>query len=125
MIKEVHIKLVPLSTIRNNDVGDYFWEGDSLFINVVDLPEYSHSMLIAIHELIEAFMTDYQGIKEEDINKFDALYDAERVGGLHADEEPGFDASILDMIPEMNCSEAGGLASLNRLGPIASTATAN
>ena len=91
MIKEVHIKLVPLSTIRNNDVGDYFWEGDSLFINVVDLPEYSHSMLIAIHELIEAFMTDYQGIKEEDINKFDALYDAERVGGLHADEEPGFD----------------------------------
>jgi len=91
VIREVSIKLVPASEIRNHDLGDYWFENNVLQIRVVELPEYSHSMLIAIHELVEAFMTDYQGIKEEDINKFDALYDAERVTGIHIHDEPGFD----------------------------------
>lgn len=91
MIKEVHIKLVPKSKIRNSDVGDYWFENEVLQIRVVELPEYSHSILIAIHELVEAFMTDYQGIKEPEINSFDALFDEERKQGLHKGEEPGFD----------------------------------
>ena len=92
MIKEVHIKIVPQSKIRNHDCGDYWFDDNVLQIRVVELPEYSHSMLIAIHELVEAFMTDYQGIKEEDINKFDADFYLEKVCGSHAEEdEPGFD----------------------------------
>lgn len=51
-------------------------------------------MLVAIHEIVEEFLTKEAGIKEEDIADFDKYYEKRREMGL-VDElsEPGFDSN--------------------------------
>ena len=65
---------IPTSSMRNNYVGDYQHFGDLLEITVIELSDWRHEFLIALHELIEEAVTRHRGIKEPDIAAFDKAH---------------------------------------------------
>lgn len=68
-------------TPRNNQVGDYFKVGDQYHFVIKDTGNDDYDRLIFLHEFIEQWMTERDGIHEPDINAFDEA---------HSDvEEPG------------------------------------
>lgn len=84
----ITIKYVPREQIRNNGVGDYFYDGDNLTILVVDTGNVIYNEAIALHELIEAQITNHRGIKETDIDKFDAWFLSKGLEGEPGDFGP-------------------------------------
>lgn len=87
---KIRIEIIPNNQQRYNTVGDWQWlkeeEGvDSLRIRVSDMNKTGAkgSILIAIHELIEVFLCQANGITESAVDKFDLNY--------KGDDEPGDD----------------------------------
>lgn len=80
---------------RYPSVGDYFMDIDgTLRIKVSKMNDDRYEFLVAIHELIEEFLTRNRGITEEEITAFDLYYEKRREMGLvPEDSEPGFDSS--------------------------------
>jgi hypothetical protein len=89
---KIAIITIPHNNQRYKSVGDYVWENDdTLLVYVSDTGNKKYNFLIAIHEVIEAFLCEERGIKETDISAFDIKFENERVEGLHtANEEPGY-----------------------------------
>ncbi len=75
------IDSVPIEHMRYSTLGDYWEEGDTLFIEVADYGDDDFSFLVAVHELVEAYLTKKRGIREEDITSFDM--------SVPEDDEPG------------------------------------
>lgn len=72
--------------------GDYYFVGDNCFVDVKEQINPDYELLIAIHELIEEYLTRKNNINEPDILKFDLEFEEERKQGLHTQEdEPGHD----------------------------------
>lgn len=79
------IKVVPHSEIRNDDVAD--WRTcngvDEILVSelVEEFPGYA--LCVAIHELVEKFLCDRDGISDEQVTAWDA---ANELGGdsIHA-----------------------------------------
>ena len=89
---KITIKVIPHEFQRYSTVGDYVWETPNhLKITVSDTGNYKMNMCIALHELVEALLAQWNGIKEEDITDFDVQYEKDRLEGKYRDdEEPGF-----------------------------------
>ena len=78
--------------MRYATVGDYVWEDGTLHITVADMGNENYNYLVALHELVESWLCQQRGIKEEDISTFDIQYEKEREEGKHTiSDEPGFD----------------------------------
>lgn len=104
-MKDVIIQTIPHSEHRYETVGDYFDE--EVFmpspsgtyspiprtrIEVSDMKNPDYEFLVVFHELIEWYLTQKRGIKEEDITVFDIGFETERLEGKHKDtDEPGDD----------------------------------
>src|SRR4051812_42927292 len=90
---DIHIKTIPHKEHRYPTVGDYWRDKDgSLQVRISDFGNDDHAFLVAIHELIEWYLTEKHGIKEEDITAFDEQFEKELAEGLHpTNKEPGFD----------------------------------
>jgi hypothetical protein len=87
---DIHIKTIPHEEHRYPTLGDYWkTENGKQEIRISDMGNDDYAFLVAVHELIEWYLTEKRGIKEEDIKAFDEKFETERLQGLHADEEDG------------------------------------
>jgi hypothetical protein len=92
MALDIHIKSVDKSKIRNNDVGDYFYDANGVLnILVAELGDKKKESLIAIHELFEVLTCEANGISEKEITDWDAYCEkAKEIGTMTDDIENGF-----------------------------------
>ena len=90
---DIHIQTIPHKQQRYETVGDYFANSDgSTEVRISDMGNEDYAFLVALHELIEFWLTQKRGIKEEDITAFDIMFEEERKEGKHsAEDEPGDD----------------------------------
>lgn len=90
---KIEIEVKPLSSMRYNTLGDYFYKKDgTLRFEIADTGNDTYNTMILIHEIIEELMTKVKGINEKKITEFDFKFEKERESGLHGIEsEPGFD----------------------------------
>lgn len=74
-------------------VGNYSWTKDGiLVIFISDMSNEIYERLVLLHEIVEATLIKRRGIKVEEIDKFDILFEEQRERGEHsADDEPGDD----------------------------------
>src|ERR1700733_635082 len=90
---DIHIKTIPHKEQRYPTLGDY-WLNDEKKqeMRISEMGNDDYAFLIAVHELVEWYITEKRGIKEEDIKAFDEKFEKERIEGLHTEkDEAGFD----------------------------------
>lgn len=81
---------ITIQTIRHDKhryptVGDYWKEGSCDFVQISSMGDRRHEFLVAIHELIEMFLTEQRGISEPNqIKPFDEWFEENDLPG-----EPG------------------------------------
>lgn len=90
---KIKIKTQPYKKMRYKTCGDYWDAKDgTTHIRVADMGNDRYEFLVAVHELIEQFLTKQRGVAEEDITDFDVNFEKERAMGIHrVDDEPGDD----------------------------------
>jgi hypothetical protein len=90
---KIQLKTIPHSKQRYPTCGDWIFNKDgSLSIVVSRMDPIDYSFLVAVHELIEAWLCQKRGIAEDDVTAFDLQFEREREQGKHSpDEEPGND----------------------------------
>lgn len=88
---EILIKTIPHSQQRYPTVGDYVFnaERDTVIFYISKLGDWRYEACVAIHELTEFFIIKMQGVKLEDIDKFDIAFEKRRKAGNT--DEPGDD----------------------------------
>ena len=86
----IKIKTIPPGSLPYNRVGDWQWKGEQLFIWVNDFKDERYEFLIAIHEIIEAYLCKMAGVKEEVIDQFDQKND-----GKWTPEGPGYKEHLI------------------------------
>lgn len=64
--------------MRYPTCGDYFENDGMLNIEIFDQGNEDHIFLIAIHELVEQYLTKKRGITNEQIDEFDFEYEKNR-----------------------------------------------
>lgn len=86
----VKIKTVPNNRQKYNTCGNYgVDESGNIWVEVSEMMR-PHEWLIVIHELVEIFLCEMEGIKVSEIDAFDLAFEKDRVKGLHTfEEEPG------------------------------------
>ena len=68
----IHIETIPHQEQRYSTTGDWWWAGDNtLELRVSDLGDWRHSALIALHELVEAWLCKAHGITTEMVDQWD------------------------------------------------------
>lgn len=84
----VEIKVIPHAQQRYETCGDWWFAPDgTLHIRVSEMEKDDYEFLVAIHELVEAWVCRDRGVNENSITQFDKEYEDERVAG--DDSEPG------------------------------------
>lgn len=90
-LPSINIKVIPHSEQRYETVGDY-WD-DENGVKQIRVSESTphYEFLVAIHELIEAYLVASKGIKIEDIDTFDKEFEKMRseYPKFIGDMEPG------------------------------------
>jgi hypothetical protein len=89
---EIIIKAIHHNEQAYETCGNYWWENDKKILQIRVSDTNSHyNFLIAVHELIEAYLAECKGIKEEDITKFDIEFEKmrEQYPLLVGNDEPG------------------------------------
>ena len=89
-LPEIILKAIDHKKQRYETAGDYFVKDKKWHIRVSKI-NADYELLAMIHELIEFYLTQKRGIKEEDITAFDIKFEQEREQGRWKDEEPGND----------------------------------
>lgn len=89
----IHIKTIPHPEQRYPILGDYWRDKQGKQqLRVSDLGNDDYAFMIAVHELVEWYLTEKRGIKEEDIKAYDEMFEEERLKGIQTDEaDPGMD----------------------------------
>lgn len=84
---EIVINIIPHKEHRYiGTCGDWFRdENKTLVVNVSDMGDKRYAMCVAIHEIVEALLCEHDGVKEEDVTRFDMEFEASRTN----DDEPG------------------------------------
>ena len=91
-IKKVVIEVIPHKEQRYPTAGDWQFLGKDLIIRVSDMNNWKSEMAVARHEFDEACLCLSRGIKGEDVDNFDFLFEKELADGKHdPDDEPGDD----------------------------------
>ncbi len=69
---------------RYNTVGDWYTDKytGTVCIRVSELGSWRYELLVAVHELVEAFLCMHDGISEESVDKFDKQF-------VQRNSEPG------------------------------------
>lgn len=90
---DVEIKTIPDEAQRYNTVGDYLTDASGkISIQVSQFADERHEFLVAVHELIEAYLCRMRGVSDAAIDAFDMEYEKNRAPDDHA-SEPGNDAT--------------------------------
>lgn len=89
---EIVIRTIPQGSQRYETAGD--WSRDEsgrLVISVSDMGNDDFTFLVGIHELVEAWLCERQGVTDEAVTAFDTAYEASRPEGDIS--EPGDDSA--------------------------------
>lgn len=92
---KITIQVVPHKKQRYETVGDWQWKhqgtaDEELLITVSRMKDRRYIFLVALHELIEVFLCDYDGVRQESVDEFDMEFEKQRAKSLTlSDEEPG------------------------------------
>lgn len=81
---KIHIESIAHSSQRYSTVGDWYYENDILHIKVSNLPDERMIALVAVHELIEFLLCKHRNITQEQIDRFDMKFEAEREAFIKA-----------------------------------------
>ena len=76
---DIEIKTITHYKQRYQTVGDYFKDlgtGTERF-RISDMGNKDYEFLVALHELIEQYLSEKRGIKEEEIDQFDINFKGE------------------------------------------------
>ncbi len=85
------VNSIPHSSQKYPTIGNYFDENGIEYIEVSEMDQRS-TRLVVIHELIEKWLTENDGITEKEITDFDLMFEDERENGKHGEyDEPGDD----------------------------------
>jgi hypothetical protein len=69
---KINIESIPHNQHRYDTIGDYWRDAaGTLQIRVSQCADSRDELLIALHELVEAILTEHRGIAEPDIKAFD------------------------------------------------------
>jgi len=81
---KISILTQPHSLQRYNTIGDWYTSKTTgqVHIHVSELGDWRYHLLIAVHELVEAFLCLHDGVAEESVDKFDKEF-------IQRDTEPG------------------------------------
>ena len=108
----VLIELVPHKKQRYDTAGDYFlsknWDGMKVCnIKISKMRSVDSEFMVAVHELVEWFLTNERGISEKEITDFDLAHlDADDPGCLKS--APYRKEHLFSMkIERMICKELG------------------
>lgn len=110
----VSIKAIPHSEQNYETCGDYATdEFGTLHITVSDFGNDDYAFLVAIHELVEAWLCRKRGISDELITAYDVSRETSRQPGDLS--EPGddrecpyrFEHSIATAVERLMCAELG------------------
>ena len=86
---KINIQTIPHGEQRYPTVGDYWDDPDGVVqVRVSDMKDWRYEALVAVHELIEMFLTKARNIPEQDISEFDIKFERSREEGL-VTGEPG------------------------------------
>jgi hypothetical protein len=77
----ISIWSIPHKKQRYDTVGDWRFRGKELLITVSRMKNPDYIFLVALHELVEAWLCFRRGIRERDITKFDKEYERNRKDG--------------------------------------------
>ena len=81
----IQIETVAHAQQRYETTGDWWWDpDDTLQMRVSALTDWRHSVLIAVHELVEALLCKAHGVSTEAVDAWD-------LGPGHELDEPGDD----------------------------------
>lgn len=83
-LEKIRIETIPNRNMRYNTAGDYFWDGDTLIIQIAKQQQPEFEILVAVHELIEALLCIHTGIEFKAIDDFDLQWERDNMEG-----EPG------------------------------------
>lgn len=70
-IKKIEIEFIPNSMHRYQTSGDWYYKGDTLVILISQCDDPRHEQLLVIHELVEAFCCNNDGVSQKDVDDFD------------------------------------------------------
>jgi hypothetical protein len=98
VIESCLIETIPHERQQYDTVGDWFWEPEFGRIRVLvsDLGDWRMNFCCGVHELIEAALCVRAGITQEDVCRFDELYEQKRQSVLHGIETPDADLVMLE-----------------------------
>ena len=81
---EIWIKTIPQDKHRYETCGDYWFHPDLINVRVSQMENEDYEFLVAIHELVEAYLVKKRGISEPEIMAFDIAFNE-----TGKDSEPG------------------------------------
>lgn len=84
------IKTIPRDEMRPEvDGADWFWdEQGDLQVRVCPMSDWRYEALLAIHEATEAIICKHNGVTQQQVDKFDAAYDASHADDVEAGDDP-------------------------------------
>jgi hypothetical protein len=85
----IHIEAIPHRKHRYDTVGDWFFKKKHLVIRVSRMKNLDYIFLVALHEMVEAWLCFRRGISEKDVTRFDKAFEKKRPNGNF--NEPGDD----------------------------------
>ncbi len=91
-VKEVHVKFIPNNDHRYETIGDWWFDKKgNLQVRVSSFEDERHSMLVAIHEIFEAYAATKNNVPEPEVTKFDLWFEEESNAGRMPPtlDEPG------------------------------------
>jgi len=80
---EIHIKFIPHHQQDYSTAGDYWGYEDKWHVRISKTEDPKHQALVLIHEIVEMFLTEANGVSWEEIDKFD------KTGGGKDHPDPG------------------------------------
>jgi hypothetical protein len=86
---KINIETIPHGEQRYPTVGDY-WDDEAgvVQVRVSDMKDWRYEALVAVHELVEMFLTKHRDIAEPCISEFDIKFEQSREQALLTGE-PG------------------------------------
>jgi hypothetical protein len=84
MAKIAELGAIPAKLIRADQAGDWMYDKDyTILAYSAQMDDERSELAVAIHELIEAYMCRDAGVTDEQVTKFDFMYERERAEGKH------------------------------------------
>ena len=74
-MNKMTVDFVKVSEQRYESLDDYYKEGDTDVFKITDTGNPTYNKILLIHALSEQLTTEYNGVKEEDIAKFDLSHE--------------------------------------------------